>query len=41
VANAEDVRQAVVAAKSQGKHDVLMRVKIGDATRFVAVPLGA
>jgi serine protease Do len=41
VANAEDVRQALVAAKSQGKHDVLMRVKIGDATRFVAVPLGA
>ncbi len=40
VANAGDVRQALVEAKAQGKHDVLMRVKMGDATRFVAVPLG-
>jgi serine protease Do len=40
VANANDVRQALVAAKAQGKHDVLMRVKMGDASRFVAMPLG-
>jgi serine protease Do len=40
VANAGDVRQALVEAKAQGKHDVLMRVKTGDTTRFVAVPLG-
>jgi len=40
VANAGDVRDALVAAKQQGKHDVLMRVKTGDATRFVAMPLG-
>jgi serine protease Do len=40
VANASDVRDALVAAKAQGKRDVLMRVKIGDVTRFVAMPLG-
>ena len=40
VANAGDVRKALTEAKAQGKHDLLMRVKIGDATRFVALPLG-
>ena len=40
VANAGDIRQALTDAKSQGKHQVLMRVKMGDATRFVALPLG-
>ena len=40
VANAGEVRQALVEAKAQGKHDVLMRVKTGDTIRFVAVPLG-
>jgi serine protease Do len=40
VANAGDVREALVAAKHHGKHDVLMRVKTGDATRFVAMPIG-
>jgi serine protease Do len=40
VANAGDVRKALVDAKAQGKHQVLMRVKMGDATRFVALPLG-
>jgi len=40
VANADDIRTALSAAKAQGKHDVLLRVKIGDATRFVAMPLG-
>jgi serine protease Do len=40
VANAGDVRTALTEAKAQGKHEVLMRVKMGDATRFVALPLG-
>ena len=40
VANAGDVRKALREAKAQGKHDILMRVKMGDATRFVALPLG-
>jgi serine protease Do len=40
VANAGDVRKALSEAKSQGKHQILMRAKIGDATRFVALPLG-
>ena len=40
VANAGDVRKALADAKATGKHEVLMRVKIGDATRFVALPLG-
>src|SRR6516165_2530731 len=40
VANAGDMRKALSEAKSQGKHQILMRVKMGDATRFVAVPLG-
>ena len=40
VANAGDVRKALSEAKAQGKHQVLMRVKMGDATRFVALPLG-
>jgi serine protease Do len=40
VANAGDVRKALADAQAQGKHDVLMRVKMGDATRFVAMPLG-
>ncbi len=40
VANAGEVRDALQEAQAQGKHDVLMRVKMGDATRFVALPLG-
>jgi serine protease Do len=40
VGNAGDVRAALTEAKAQGKHQVLMRVKMGDATRFVALPLG-
>ncbi|MGB9392860.1 MAG: Do family serine endopeptidase [Xanthobacteraceae bacterium] len=40
VANASDVRKALSEAKSQRRHQVLMRVKTGDATRFVALPLG-
>ncbi len=40
VGNAGDVRKALSDAKAQGKHQVLIRVKMGDATRFVALPLG-
>jgi serine protease Do len=40
VSSAGDVRKALEEAKAQGKHDVLMRVKAGDATHFVAMPLG-
>jgi len=40
VANAGDLRNALKEAKAQGKHQVLMRVKMGAATRFVALPLG-
>jgi serine protease Do len=40
VGNAGDIRSALTEAKAQGKHDILMRVKMGDATRFVAMPLG-
>ena len=40
VANAGDVRNALSEAKSQGKHQILIRAKMGDATRFIALPLG-
>ena len=40
VANAGDVVSALRQAQTQGKHDVLMRVKVGDTTHFVALPLG-
>jgi serine protease Do len=40
VATPGDVVNALRDAKSQGKHDVLVRVKMGDGTRFVALPLG-
>jgi serine protease Do len=40
VGNASEMRNALSEAKSQGKHQVLVRVKTGDATRFVALPLG-
>jgi serine protease Do len=40
VANVNDVMSALKQAQAQGKHDVLMRVKAGNATHFVAVPLG-
>jgi serine protease Do len=39
VANASQVREALSAAQAQGKHDVLMRVKTADGTRFIAMPL--
>jgi serine protease Do len=40
VANAADVRRAMSEARAGGKHDVLMRVKTADGTRFVALPIG-
>jgi serine protease Do len=40
VTNAADVRKALADAKASGKHEVLMRVKVGNATRFVALPVG-
>ncbi|MGP0093168.1 MAG: hypothetical protein ACLPKB_24985 [Xanthobacteraceae bacterium] len=40
LSNVSDVRQAMTDARAQGKHDVLMRVKTANATKFVALPLG-
>jgi serine protease Do len=40
VANVGDVVHALKQAQAQGRHEVLMRVKTGDATQFVAVPFG-
>ena len=39
VANVADVREAISAARSDNKNSVLMRVKTGGSSRFVAVPL--
>ncbi|MGY3453512.1 Do family serine endopeptidase [Bradyrhizobium sp. USDA 4353] len=39
VTSAGDVREAINAAKSDNKNSVLMRVKSGGQSRFVAVPL--
>jgi serine protease Do len=39
VANVGDVREAINAARSDNKNSVLMRVKSGGSSRFVAVPL--
>jgi serine protease Do len=39
VASANDVRDAITAAKGDNKNVVLMRVKSGGQSRFVAVPL--
>ncbi|WP_024512462.1 Do family serine endopeptidase [Bradyrhizobium sp. ARR65] len=39
VANAGDVREAINAARNDNKNSVLMRVKTGGQSRFVAVPL--
>jgi serine protease Do len=35
-----DVRKALDVARKEGKRTILMRVKTGDATRFVALPVG-
>jgi serine protease Do len=39
VASASDVRDAIAAAKNDNKNVVLMRVKSGGQSRFVAIPL--
>jgi serine protease Do len=39
VSQVADVQHALAQAKDQGKHDVLMRVKTANGTRFVAVPI--
>src|SRR6476659_3028293 len=40
VANPSDIRSALKDAQKDGKRTILMRVKSGDATHFVAMPLG-
>jgi serine protease Do len=40
VRNAADLRNAAEEARSDGKHNVLMRVKTSNNTHFVAVPIG-
>jgi serine protease Do len=40
VSTPTDVREVITAARTQGKRTVLVRVKKGDNTRFVALPLG-
>jgi serine protease Do len=39
VANVGDVREAITAARTDNKNSVLMRVKSGGSSRFVAMPL--
>jgi serine protease Do len=41
VNTASEMRQALADARSAGKHTILMRVKSGDSTHFVAVPTAA
>jgi len=40
VSTPSDVRNALQEARRQGKHTILMRVKSGDQTKFVALPVG-
>jgi serine protease Do len=40
VSTPTDVRQVITTARTEGKRTVLVRVKKGDNTRFVALPLG-
>jgi len=40
VSNAADVKKALSEARTAGKNTVLMRVKTGERTRFVAIPIG-
>jgi serine protease Do len=39
VSTASDVRNALSEAQTAGKHDILIRMKSGDQTRFVALPI--
>ncbi len=40
VSNPNDIRQDLATLRKDGKQAALMRIQSGDATRFVAVPLG-
>jgi len=40
VTNPDEVRKAIADARSGGKRTVLLRVKSGEGTRFLAVPVG-
>jgi len=40
VSSAADMIEALTKARAEGKHDVLVRVKTADATKFVALPIG-
>jgi serine protease Do len=40
VGNPDEVRKALADARTGGKRTVLLRLKSGESTRFVAVPLG-
>ena len=40
VSTPADVREVIASARTDGKRSVLMRVKKGDNTRFVALPVG-
>jgi serine protease Do len=40
VANRNDLRDALAQAKTDGKRDVLMRVKTSDNTHYIAMPIG-
>ena len=40
VSTPADVRKSLADARKEGKHTVLMRVKSGEGTKFVALPLG-
>ena len=41
VSTPKDIREAMKAAQDGGKNNVLMRVKSGDQTRFIALPVKA
>jgi serine protease Do len=40
VSTPADVRKTITSVRGEGKHTVLLRVKSGDNTRFVALPIG-
>jgi serine protease Do len=40
VSSPADVRKVITSARTDGKRTVLLRVKKGDNTRFVALPVG-
>jgi serine protease Do len=40
VASPGDVRKVIASARTEGKRSVLMRIKSGSNTRFVALPVG-